>query len=132
MMTDLVADMLTRIKNGQKAKLPVVRAPYSGFSAKILQVMQDEGYIKGFEVKNIRKGVDELAISLKYLPGRKPVIVQIKKISKSGKREFVTVDKLGSFFNGLGIAILSTSKGVVSSVEAQKLHVGGELICKIF
>lgn len=132
MMTDLIADMLTRIRNGQKAKLSTIVAPYSKFSASVLKVMQDEGYINGFEKKNIRKGIDELTIALKYTEGRVPVIKEIAKISTSGRRNYIAASDVGNFFNGLGIAILSTSSGVISNNEAHKLNVGGELICKIF
>lgn len=132
MMTDLIADMLTRVRNGQKARLKTITAPYSKFGEAILKVIRDEGYINGFEVKNIRKGIDELAISLRYTDGRNPVIKEIKKISTPGRRIYIASDEVGKFFNGLGVAVLSTSHGVISNVEAKKLNVGGELICKIF
>lgn len=132
MITDLIADMLTRIRNGQKAKLATIRCPFSKFGAAILQVMQQEGYIRNFEKENIRKGVDEIVIGLKYLEGRKPVISEITKISKPGRRHFIAAADVASVYNNLGIAILSTSSGVISNAEAFKRNVGGELICKIF
>lgn len=132
MMTDLIADMLTRIRNGQKAKLAVIRCPYSKFGDNILRVMQQEGYIGAYEKKSVRKGVDELVINLRYIGNRKPVITEITKVSKSGRRNYVAASDVGIFFNGLGIAILSTSSGVLANSEAFKRNVGGELICKIF
>jgi small subunit ribosomal protein S8 len=132
MMNDLIADMLTRIRNAQKAKLAQTRCPYSKFSANVLQVMQNEGYIRGFEKQSVRNGIDELVISLKYVDNRKPVIKEIVKVSKSGRREYISASEAGNFYNNLGIAILSTSRGVISNIEALKHNVGGELICKIF
>ncbi len=132
MMTDLIADMLTRIRNGQKAKLATIHCPYSKFGDNVLRVMQQEGYIGAYEKKSVRKGVDELVINLRYVGNRKPVITEITKVSKSGRRNYVAASEVGSFFNDLGIAILSTSSGVLANSEAFKRNVGGELICKIF
>ncbi len=132
MMTDLIADMLTRIRNGQKAKLAVIRCPYSKFGDNILRVMQQEGYIGAYEKQSVRKGVDELVINLRYIGNRKPVISEITKISKSGRRNYIAAADVGNFYNHLGIAILSTSSGVIANTEAFKRNVGGELICKIF
>ena len=131
-MTDLIADMLTRIRNAQKAKLSKTRCPHSRLGANILQVMQQEGYIVSYEKLTVRTGVEELEITLKYIENRKPVISELIKVSKSGRRHYISAKDAGSFYNNLGIAILSTSSGVLSNIEACKRNVGGELICKIF
>ena len=131
-MTDSVADMLARIKNGQVAKLPTVSMPHSNFKKDILQVIQENGYIKSFEERNREDGHRELVVHLKYIKGRKPVIQDIKKVSKPGCRVYSPIGKLKGFYNNLGITILSTSKGVMSDTQARNAEVGGEILCQIF
>ncbi|NPB03280.1 MAG: 30S ribosomal protein S8 [Thermotogae bacterium] len=130
-MTDPIADMLTRIRNaiiaGQKE---TVVEPASKFKMAILDVLKREGYIEGYRVEG--EGVKKrIRVAIKYHRGR-PVIRHIEKVSKPGRRVYVGVEEIPKVYNGLGIAILSTSKGVLSDREARRLRVGGELIAKVF
>ena len=131
-MTDVISDMLTRIRNGQMRKLVSVKVPYSKFRERVLKVILDEGFVKSYKKKNIRKGIDEMVVELKYMNDGKPVIHDIKKVSKPGCRLYTSIAELGVFYNKLGVTILSTSKGVISDKEARKEGVGGEIICQIF
>jgi small subunit ribosomal protein S8 len=129
-MTDPIADMITRIRNGQQAKLFAVESPFSGLRQSILEVLKREGYIRDFtKVEENNKAV--LKIELKYLNGT-PVISKIKKISKPGLRIYSSISDLKKVFNGLGISIISTSKGVLSDHEARQLNVGGEVLVEVF
>jgi len=125
-----LADMLALIRNGQQARLATVRCHASNLLGNVLEVLQSEGYIAGFE-KVTEEGKSEFVIELKYHEGDK-VIKEIKCISKPGRRVYYSISKLPKFFNGLGIAILSTSKGVMSDFEARQANVGGELLCSVF
>jgi small subunit ribosomal protein S8 len=131
MLTDPIGDMLTRIRNSVMAKKKeVVVEPASKLKMAILDVLKREGYIEGYRVEG--EGVKKrIIVYLKYYQG-KPVIQVIERVSKPGRRIYVGVDEIPKVYNGLGIAILSTSKGVLSDREAKKLRVGGELICKVF
>jgi Ribosomal protein S8 len=131
MLTDPIGDMLTRIRNAVMArKKEVVVEPASKLKMAILDVLKREGYIEGYTVEG--EGVKKrIIVHLKYYKG-KPVIQVIERVSKPGRRVYVGVDEIPKVFNGLGIAILSTPKGVLSDGEAKKLRVGGELICKVF
>ena len=132
-MTDSIADMLARIKNGQTAKLANACIPYSNLKKNILQVMKNEGYIKSYEEKaNAKTGHKELVVQLKYDKNQKPVIQDIKKISKPGRRIYSSISSLKGYYNNLGITILSTSKGVMSDTQARTAKLGGEVLCKIF
>lgn len=130
-MSDPVGDMLTRIRNGQSAHLESITAPASRLRANVLDVLQREGFIRGFFEEELRPGVRELRIELKYDNGR-PVIREIKRVSKPGRRIYSKIADLPKHYNGLGIAILSTPRGVMSDNEARAANVGGEVICKVF
>ena len=130
-MSDPVGDMLTRIRNGQSARLDSITAPASRLRANVLDVLQREGFIRGFFEEELRPGVRELRIELKYDNGR-PVIREIKRVSKPGRRVYSKIADLPKHYNGLGIAILSTPRGVMSDNEARAANVGGEVICKVF
>jgi len=130
-MSDPLGDMLTRIRNGQQAKHSVIQCPASRLRENVLGVLQREGYIRGFERHNVRPGVDELSIELKYVEGE-PVIKEINRISRPGRRVYSGIKDLGRIYNGLGISILSTPRGVMSDHEARDAHVGGEILCRVF
>jgi len=127
-MSDPIADMLTRIRNGQNVGLHTVKMPSSTLKLAIAGVLQDEGYIDGFEVAEQEGNKRELTVSLKYFDG-KPVIEKIQKISKPGLRIYRGKDELPKVMNGLGVAIVSTSEGVMSDKSARAKGYGGEVIC---
>ena len=129
-LTDPIGDMLARIKNSQLRNHKKVEMPLSNFKMKIANVLKNEGYINGFIVdKNDNKQV--LIIDLKYNSGS-PVISVIERVSKPGRRVFSSAQSLPKINNGLGIAIISTPKGVMTDIDARKQKVGGEIICKVF
>ena len=129
-LTDPIGDMLARIKNSQLRNHKKVEMPSSNFKMKIADVLKNEGYINGFNVdKNDNKQV--LIIDLKYNSGS-PVISVIERISKPGRRVFSSAESLPKINNGLGIAIVSTPKGVMTDIDARKQKIGGEIICKVF
>ena len=129
-LTDPIGDMLARIKNSQLRNHKKVEMPSSNFKMKIADVLKNEGYINGFNIdKNENKQV--LIIDLKYNSGS-PVISVIERISKPGRRIFSSAQSLPKINNGLGIAIISTPKGVMTDIDARKQKVGGEIICKVF
>ena len=129
-LTDPIGDMLARIKNSQLRNHKKVEMPSSNFKMKIADVLKNEGYINGFNVdKNDNKQV--LIIDLKYNSGS-PVISVIERVSKPGRRVFSSAQSLPKINNGLGIAIISTQKGVMTDIDARKQKVGGEIICKVF
>lgn len=130
-MTDPLGDMLTRIRNAQMRKKSKVSTPASKLRANVLDVLKSEGYIRGYALVELDGGKSEFEIELKYFDGQ-PVIKEIKRVSKPGRRVYASVDKLPTIFNGLGISILSTSKGVMSDAEARTNNVGGEVLCTIF
>ncbi|HEY0137816.1 MAG TPA: 30S ribosomal protein S8 [Nannocystis sp.] len=130
-MSDPLADMLTRIRNGQMANKPVVTAPSSKLRENVLEVLRREGYIRGFEPLDLGSGKRDVSIQLKYQNGE-PVIRELKRVSKPGRRIYAGVRELPQVFNGLGIAILSTPRGVMSDAEAREQHVGGEVLCTVF
>ena len=130
-MSDPLGDMLTRIRNGQRARQAVVASPASKARANVLEVLKREGYIRGFTREDLRPGVAELKIELKYVDGE-PVIREINRISKPGRRIYSRIADLPRSYNGLGIAILSTPRGVLSDNEARAAKVGGEVLCRVF
>ena len=130
-MSDPLGDMLTRIRNGQRARQAVVAAPASKLRANVLEVLKREGYIRGFTHEQVSRGVAELKIELKYVDGE-PVIREIARVSKPGRRTYSGISDLPRVYNGLGIAILSTPKGVMSDNEARAAKVGGEVLCRVF
>lgn len=130
-LSDPLADMLTRIRNGQRVKLAATSCPSSNVKKGVLGVLKAEGFIKDFKEVDVRKGLKSLEIELRYFEGQ-PVIKQIKRISKPGLRVYSSVSKLSKVYNGLGISIVSTSKGVMSDHEARTAKLGGEIICNVF
>src|SRR5271165_7070975 len=128
MMTDPLGDMLTRIRNGQMARKTTVTAPASRLRSNVLEVLKREGYIRGFSQQDVRPGVRELSIELKYHEGE-PVIRSIDRISTPGRRVYSKISDLPRISNGLGISILSTPRGVMSDAEARVANVGGEVLC---
>lgn len=130
-MTDPIADLLSRIRNAHKAKKSVVRCLYSKINLNILEVLKDEGYIRTYQVHPVREGISEIEVELKYHEGL-PVIQKIDRVSTPGRRTYASIEKLSRPFNGLGMYVLSTSKGVVSDATARKMNVGGEILCRVF
>jgi small subunit ribosomal protein S8 len=130
-MSDPLGDMLTRIRNAQARKLTSVVTPASNLRANVLEVLMQEGYIRSFERREAARGLPEIKIELKYHEGE-PVIRTIKRISKPGRRVYAKIKDLPRPFNGLGIAVLSTPRGVMSDVAAREANVGGEVLCQIF
>ena len=130
-VTDPLGDMLTRIRNAQLRGKSKVTTPASRMRARVLDVLQQEGYIRGYAEVDYGKGRSELEIELKYFDGE-PVIRQIDRVSTPGRRVYASVNNLPTVYNGLGISILSTPKGVLSDADARAQNVGGEVICTVF
>jgi len=130
-LTDPLGDLLTRIRNGQQARKASVIAPASKLRENVLDVLKREGYIRGYARGNRRPGIDEITIELKYNEGE-PVIREIARISTPGRRVYSKIKDLPKVYNGLGISILSTPKGVMSDAEARVANVGGEVLCQVF
>jgi small subunit ribosomal protein S8 len=129
-MTDPLGDMLTRIRNGQRAGKRAIVAPASKLHARVLDVLQREGFIRGYSEAAVVPGVRELTIELKYHEGE-PAIREISRVSKPGRRVYSKLEDIPRVYNGLGVAILSTPRGVISDSEAREAHVGGEILCKV-
>ena len=130
MMTDPIADMLTRIRNGQQAKKDSVLSPASKLRANVLEVLQREGYIRGYSEEALGKHPG-LRIELKYFEGE-PAIKHVARVSKPGRRVYSSIKDLKPIKNGLGISILSTPKGVMSDSAARDANVGGEVLCRVY
>ena len=130
-MSDPLGDMLTRIRNGQNANLALVSCPASHLRTSVLEVLKNEGFIRGFEVKEIRKGISEISIELKYHEG-KGAIREIKRVSKPGRRVYSKIKSLNRVYNGLGMSILTTPCGVMSDEQARNENDGGEVLCQVF
>jgi len=129
--TDPIADMLTRIRNANRAGHKEVEMPSSNLKLEIVKILKQEGYIKDYElVKGNKQGI--IKIQLKYEPSKKGVISVIKRVSKPGLRIFVKKDNITKVLNGMGISILSTSKGILTDKKAGEMGVGGELICTAY
>ena len=129
--TDPIADMITRIRNAQLRTLSKVSIPSSKLRAKILHVLKDEGYISDYKYLTLKKNKGELVVDLKYNNGL-PVIKEIRRISKPGRRIYTKADSIPKIQSGLGIAIVSTSIGIMTDSDARLKNVGGEIICKVF
>jgi len=130
-MTDPIADFLTCIRNANRALLPQAVSPYSRMKEELVKVLKEEGYVKGFET--VGEGVRKtLVVSMKYSPKRERVIEGLAKVSKPGRRVYVSVDKIKPVRGGLGVAIISTPKGILSDVNAKKHNIGGEWICNVW
>ena len=130
-MTDPLSDLLTRIRNGQQAKRSTVTSPASKLRANVLEVLKREGFIRGFSEREVRPGVSEIEIELKYHEGQ-PVIREINRVSTPGRRVYSAIKDLPHVYDGLGISILSTPRGVLSDSEARDQNVGGEVLCRVF
>jgi small subunit ribosomal protein S8 len=130
-MTDPLADMLTRVRNANKARHEKVDVPASNLKGNVIRILKDEGYIKNYKlIKDGKQGI--LRIYLKFEgETKKQVISSLKTLSKPGRRRYVGADEIPSVLRGLGLTILSTSKGVMTDKEARKLKVGGELLCSV-
>jgi small subunit ribosomal protein S8 len=130
-MIDPLGDMLTRIRNAQMRKTAKVSTPGSRLRRNVLDVLQAEGYIRGYSTVDFDNGRSEFEIELKYYDGE-PVIREIERISKPGRRVYVSLRDIPRVANGLGVSILSTPKGVMSDAEARDQNVGGEVLCRVF
>jgi len=129
--TDPIADMLTRVRNANKALHAQVEMPASAQKVELARVLKDEGYITGYSV--VKDGsFDKLVIELKYTDGRRRVISQVKRVSKPGRRIYAKKDNLPKVLGGLGTAVISTSRGLMTAREAQRLGVGGEVVCFVW
>ena len=130
LMNDPLGDMLTRIRNAQLRKRPTVTTPASSLRARVLDVLASEGYIRGYSEVELN-GKAEFQIELKYFDGQ-PVIREIQRVSKPGRRVYSSVRNIPRVADGLGVSILSTPKGVMSDQEARNQNVGGEVLCRVF
>jgi len=130
-MTDPLGDMLTRIRNGQQARKAKISSPYSILRLNVLEVLKREGYIRGFVDMEVSTGIREIEVELKYHDGS-PVIPEVKRVSKPGRRVYRKIKDLAPVYNGLGISILSAPRGVLSDNEARAQNVGGEVLCQVF
>jgi len=130
-LTDPVGDMIARIRNGQMRSHVKIEMPASSFKGKILEILKREGFILNYSLDQTNKSKTKFSINLKYNSGS-PVINNIERISKPGRRFYSSAQSIPKIKNGLGIAIISTPKGVMTDTEARKAKVGGEIICKVF
>ena len=130
-LTDPIGDMFSRIRNGQMRSLSTINIPSSNFRKNILEVLKNEGYIKDYFIEKKENNKIILRVNLKYYEGD-PVIKEIKRISKPGRRVYSRANSIPKVMNGLGVAIISTPKGVMSDTDARKNNIGGEIICRIF
>ncbi len=130
-LIDPIGDMITRIRNAQMRLLGTVNIPNSKFRAKILEVLKHEGYISDFKLVTNEKNINILTVNLKYTDGS-PVIKEIKRVSKPGRRIYARADSISKIQNGLGLSIVSTSKGIMTDNDARNKKIGGEIICKVF
>ncbi|MBI2707693.1 MAG: 30S ribosomal protein S8 [Proteobacteria bacterium] len=129
--SDPIGDMLTRIRNGQKARKSTITSPASSLRENILEVLKQEGYIRGYARENVSEGIDQIKIELKYYENQ-PVIRSLDRVSKPGRRVYAKIKDLKPINNGLGVVVLSTPKGVLSDGKARELNVGGEVLCNVF
>ena len=130
-LSDPIADMLTRIRNASRAHHGTVSFPGSRLKMAILDILKNEGFIENYVIRKENKKTD-VEVKLKYTGAREPVIRQMHRISKPGRRHYVTVDDLRPVRNNMGIAIVSTSQGVMTGRKAKKLNIGGEVICEVW
>jgi small subunit ribosomal protein S8 len=130
-MSDPIGDMLTRIRNGQRARKSAITAPASKMRARVLDVLEREGFIRGYDHFEVRPGINQVRVELKYHEGE-PVIREINRVSRPGRRVYSKIADLPKVYNGLGISIISTPRGVLSDAEAREANVGGEILCRVF
>jgi small subunit ribosomal protein S8 len=129
-ISDPVADMLTRIRNGAKAKFASVDVPGSKLKAEMARILKDEGFIKNYKfLKDGKQGI--LRVYLKYGPGQTSAVIRLKRVSKPGRRSYVRSKDLKPVLNGMGVAILSTSRGLMTDKQARKENIGGEVLCTV-
>ena len=130
-LSDPLGDLLTRIRNGQRSGKAVIESPASKLRSNVLEVLKREGFIRDYATEAVRPGVSTLRVELKYAEGQ-PVIRQIHRVSKPGRRVYSKIKDLPRYYNGLGVKILSTPRGVMSDAEARAANVGGEVLCEVF
>ena len=130
-MSDPLGDLLTRIRNAQMRNRTTVASPASKLRERVLQVLADEGYIRGFSRTEFEDGKSEISVELKYYEGQ-PVIRRLERVSRPGRRVYASVRNIPSVNNGLGVSILSTPKGVMADHQAREENVGGEVLCQVF
>ena len=130
-LADPIGDMITRIRNGQLRTLYNVKVPSSKYRAKVLEILKQEGYISNYKLLPDAKNKSSLVVDLKYYKGL-PVIKEIKRVSRPGRRVYARADSIPKIQNGLGLAIVSTSMGIMSDSDARMKNVGGEIICRVF
>jgi small subunit ribosomal protein S8 len=130
-ITDPIGDLLTRIRNGQLRGVAKIKSPASRLRVSVLDVLQAEGYIRGYAEVEFKTGLKELEIELKYYEGR-PVIREIKRVSTPGRRVYASVKELKPHRQGLGVSIVSTPQGVMTDNNAREKNVGGEVLCQVF
>jgi small subunit ribosomal protein S8 len=132
MLTDPIADMLTRIRNAARARQPRVDVPASRLKVEIARILKDEGFLSAYKVVEEGRGRRTLRLFLKYAPDRRAVITELRRISKPGRRVYVGKDELRPVRGGLGISIVSTPRGVMTGQAARRAGVGGELLCEVW
>lgn len=130
-VSDPLGDLLTRIRNGQAARLTTVDSPASKLRTNVLEVLKREGYIRDYSVSKNDNGTNNVTVELKYSEGQ-PVIREISRVSRPGRRVYSPVKDVPRVYNGLGISIISTPRGVLSDKEAREANVGGEILCRVF
>ena len=130
-MSDPIGDMLTRIRNGQRARKSAITTPASKLRTRVLDVLEREGFIRGYDQYEVRPGISQVRVELKYHEGE-PVIREINRVSRPGRRVYSKIADLPKVYNGLGISIISTPRGVLSDTEARDANVGGEILCRVF
>ena len=130
-MSDPLGDMLTRIRNAQRSRHSICLSPASKLRAGVLDALKREGFIRGFTAEQLKPGIAQLRIELKYSEGE-PVIKEITRVSKPGRRVYSKIKELPRVYAGLGVSILSTPRGVLSDAEARAANVGGEVLCRVF
>lgn len=131
MHTDPIADLLTRIRNGSRARLARVEIPHSKLKEELVALLKREGYVNDYSVAAGEAGRKKIDVSLRYDEGRKPVITEIKRVSKPGLRVYMRCNEIPKVRSGLGVMVLTTSKGLMTDREARKANIGGEALCSI-
>lgn len=131
MMTDPVADMLTRIMNGYRARLPRVNVPLSRMGKGLCEILRDEGYVRSVDVETVA-GRDTLVVGLAYDAQQRPALLGARRVSKPGRRIYAAADDIPRVRGGLGVAVLTTSSGLMSDDEARRRRVGGEILCEVW
>ena len=130
-LTDTIADMLTTIRNGLLVQKEKVQTPFSKVKSNVLKVLTEEGYIKDYKIINETKAIKKIEIVLSYIDGH-PSIKKISKVSRPGRKVYTKIKKLPSYYNGYGVTIVSTSKGIMTDKKARRSNLGGEILCQVF